>query len=106
MCNDIEGFIRAFKFKNAKELEDIFTNGNCYHFSVILKQLFPCGKIVYDYLRGHFLFYYHENYYDITGKTQADETSIIDIRYMDRLEQYKLERDCAYKGIGNWLYFS
>ena len=42
-------------------------SGNCYYFSIILKDRFPEGKIFYDVIYGHFVFLYNEKYYDWTG---------------------------------------
>lgn len=42
-------------------------SGNCYYFSIILKNRFPEGEIFYDVIYGHFVFLYKEKYYDWTG---------------------------------------
>lgn len=42
--------------------------GNCYHFSVILKDRFPHGSIYYDVINGHFVFKYEDYYYDWSGE--------------------------------------
>ena len=44
-----------------------WVSGNCYYFSLILKDRFPEGKIYYDVISGHFVFEYYGNYYDWTG---------------------------------------
>lgn len=41
--------------------------GNCYYFSLILKERFTSGVIYYDVIYGHFIFRYKDFYYDWTG---------------------------------------
>lgn len=43
-------------------------DGNCYYFSIILKDRFPSGSIYYDVIYGHFVFKYEDVYYDWTGE--------------------------------------
>jgi hypothetical protein len=47
-------------------------NGNCYYFAVILQSRFPGGSIYYDTTRGHFLFKYHNVFYDWSGAVSED----------------------------------
>lgn len=42
-------------------------SGNCWYFSVILKDRFPNGKIFYDVIEGHFCVKIDGNYYDWEG---------------------------------------
>lgn len=42
-------------------------NGNCYYFAIILKDRFPEGTIYYDVIWGHFVFKYHDEFYDWNG---------------------------------------
>ena len=42
-------------------------DGNCYYFSIILKERFSNGKIYYDVIDGHFVFLYQNQFYDWTG---------------------------------------
>lgn len=44
-----------------------WTTGNCYYFSIILKDRFPEGVIFYDVTYGHFVFKYQNEFYDWTG---------------------------------------
>ena len=41
-----------------------WTTGNCYYFAIILKDCFSSGKIFYDVINGHFIFFYDGKYYD------------------------------------------
>ena len=47
-------------------------SGNCYYFSLILKDRFPDGIIYYDVIDGHFVFKYHESYYDWSGEIHPE----------------------------------
>lgn len=69
---EILEFINKFKFKYKKELEYIFTSGNCYYFAVILKERFN-GEIYYLPIENHFICKIDNNYYDITGKAKMNE---------------------------------
>lgn len=91
----IEQFIEKFKFKYNKELEYIFTSGNCYYFAIILKERFN-GEIYYLPIANHFVCKINNNYYDITGIASMNESPI-------RWESYKnidnknyniISRDC------------
>ena len=95
----IEIFISNFKRDfNEDSLIRVFTEGNCYHFAVILKNIYPEGRIIYSQSLGHFLLEIDEEYYDITGKVDAD---ILDKAYFDTLyytdsSLYRsLLRDCV-----------
>lgn len=97
----IDVFIKRFKEGfNKQALEDAFTNGNCYHFAVILSELYDEGDIVYDEIDGHFMFRYKDKYYDITGEVTNvnNARSLLAISYDDEPLYGRLLRDCAYKG--------
>ena len=73
-----------------------WVTGNCYYFSLILKDRFPEGLIYYDVINGHFIFEYEDYYYDWTG-------NIIPNGYLvewDRFDEYDsnqkqvIIRDC------------
>ena len=38
--NEVLKFIDKFKFIHKKEIEEVFTTGNCYYFALILKERF------------------------------------------------------------------
>lgn len=102
----INEFIENFKTNfNKENIEYIFMNGNCYHFSVILKNIFRKGKIVYNQSNNHFLFKLNNKYYDIKGEYIAIyNDNIINLkRILKKDSKYSaiLTRDCIYK----WNYF-
>lgn len=57
MNNTILQFIQRFPDAN-------WLNGNCYYFSIILKDRFPTGQIYYDTFKSHFIFKLNDTFYD------------------------------------------
>ena len=45
--------------------EIVYTNGSCIKFAMILKHIYPEGKILYDL--NHAIFEYDKKYFDING---------------------------------------
>lgn len=91
---DILDFINGFKKGHELSvIEDIFTNSNCFHFAVILKNIFG-GNIVYDVDLNHFLLEVQDKYYDITGEVEEPFNSYLwgDMEDIDPLE-YELVYD-------------
>ena len=95
MNNKIKDFIsRRFK-------EDYnWTTGRCYFFAIILKDVFPGGKIFYDPIDGHFLYKYENNFYDWTGQKTYTEKEIDCFYEWDRLKDWepflekRIRHDC------------
>ena len=48
-----------------KGSEIVYTQGSCVKFAMILKHIYPTGKILYDL--DHAIFEYDGNYFDING---------------------------------------
>lgn len=70
MKNKITKFIINFKKGFPSDIvEDLFTESNCYHFAVILTNIFE-GDILYDVDNNHFISKIDGNYYDITGEVE------------------------------------
>lgn len=94
-------FIDKFKqgFAN-DEIVKIFTQGNCYHFAIILKNIYTEGRIVHNRKINHFMLEYADKYYDITGEVKSDKN---DCEYWDTLyytdsnDYNLLMRDCVLK---------
>ncbi|MDD3172153.1 MAG: hypothetical protein PHF63_00540 [Herbinix sp.] len=83
-------------------IESIFLYGNCYHFSLILSQLYPGGKIMYDQMDGHFIYKYFNSYYDITGKIGHIENhdvivGIDELESIDPLLHERIINDCVWR---------
>ena len=70
--------------------------GNCYYFSLILKDRFPGGIIYYDVMDGHFVFKYQEKYYDWSGEIHP-ESYLVEwdkFEQYDSLQKQVIIRDC------------
>lgn len=101
--NEIENFIERFRRgHNEGALLDCFLYGNCYHFAVILKEVFRDrlgGNIVYDPIEGHFYYELYARYYDIRGRVVPENKPLPlwYIQFHDKLLYERLLRDCVYK---------
>jgi hypothetical protein len=96
-AGDILGFIRGFnQAENNDVLKKTFTQEYCYYFSVILRERFPGGTIVYAPIIGHFLYKIQGKLYDITGEVDIDIYHDFEI-YPDRLQKERIVRDCILK---------
>lgn len=58
---------------------EVYTNGSCVRFALILKNTFPEGRVLYD--EDHAIFELHERGYDITGEVPITDkhTDIMDV---------------------------
>ena len=65
--DEVLEFIFRFKSKYPSELEDLFTNGYCYWFAIMLTTNFG-GEIWYNPSVIHFCAYIDGWFYDITGR--------------------------------------
>lgn len=54
-------------FKNSIE---VYTKGSCVKFCMILKYIFPKGKILYDC--NHAIFELNNRYFDISGEVEKE----------------------------------
>lgn len=92
MENEVLEFINR-RFKN----DCHWLDGNCYYFCIILKERFKSGKIVYDQIKGHFMFLYEGVLYDYSGIINCDTYNLLDdIKGDDPLLYSRLERDCIW----------
>lgn len=89
--------LEVLKFIKRRFTENChWLDGNCYYFSLILKDRFPKGEIYYDVIYGHFVFKYEDDFYDWTGLTEEPETAIpwsVFDEY-DSLLKQRIIRDC------------
>ena len=98
----IESFISDFKkdFGDENLVETAFTNGNCYHFAVIMETLFN-GYVMYNPIENHFAFMDDKNrdLWDITGKLKDKSNYVLWSEYQrfDRLEAERITEQCMYK---------
>ena len=56
--------------------QQVYTEGSCYHFYLILKCIYPDAK-AYDSV-GHILTKIDNKYYDITGEVIPDMDSVVE----------------------------
>lgn len=95
---EIQEFIDAFKSGHEAILEKIFTRGNCYWFSEILKQRFG-GSIWYLPVSGHFICRIGNRFYDVMGeKKDISECMIFweTYQHMDPAHYERIERCCVH----------
>ena len=96
----IETFVENFKKGfNKTYLEDVFSNGNCFHFALILEGMFEDAEIIYDLDLNHFLTNIDGKIYDIKGKS----TEPMNWESWETISENKdgewtqLIKDCVYK---------
>lgn len=92
MQNEVLDFINK-RFK--KDCD--WLTGNCYYFTLILKDRFPEGHIYYDVINGHFVFAYKCYIYDWTGIIKNVDGILIrweDFNSYDPLQRERIVRDC------------
>ena len=89
--NEIENFIKRRFPVDCKWL-----SGNCYYFSLILKDRFKSGKVLYDVINGHFIFLYDGKYYDWSGCIEPDGYLVEWEKFdeYDSLQRQVIVRDC------------
>ena len=68
------------------EAVDVYTQGSCIKFAMILLELMPAGRILYN--SDHAIFEYENNYYDINGL--AEYNKHLDISEYGVLQMYDL----------------
>lgn len=71
-------------------------SGNCYYFSLILKDRFPGGTIYYDVIDGHFVFLYKGKYYDWTGIVHLKDCLVEWNKFAeyDNMQKERIVEDC------------
>ena len=89
--SDIQEFIQR-RFQS----DCNWLTGNCYYFSLILKDRFPDGVIYYDVINGHFVFKYLEKYYDWSGEIHPQGYLVEWDKFdkYDSLQKQVIIRDC------------
>lgn len=66
--------------------QQVYTEGSCYHFYLILKEVFPDAEPWYD--NEHIVTKIGDKFYDITGEIRKDE---LDMFKYQRLPSYRLK---------------
>lgn len=65
--------------------QQVYTEGSCYHFYLILKQVFPQTQPHYD--EDHVVSEIDGKYYDITGEIRGD----LNLAKYERVPSYSLK---------------
>lgn len=94
---DVKEFISR-RFPKSINSDSNWTNGNCYYFSLILKDRFN-GTVYYDIIHGHFLTLINDAFFDATGivyKLSKKELNLIE---NNKFTSCKLEYDIT---VVNW----
>lgn len=65
--------------------QQVYTEGSCYHFYLILKEVFPEAEPWFD--EDHILTKIGDKFYDITGEVRRD----ISLNKYDRIPSYGLK---------------
>lgn len=96
-------FIKAFIADTGltqEQAEAAFLRGNCYHFAVILCDIFK-GDIVYNLYMGHFVALIGGVYYDITGEVVLNDASpmytLEGLKLADETEYARIKHNCIHK---------
>lgn len=89
-------FIGNFYKSNDKSHEECevirkqFRSGYCYHFAVILNDLFPGGEICIAAPFGHIVYVYETIPYDVEGIYDGEAIDLIPISFLgDRITNFK-----------------
>lgn len=97
MTETILAFIDKFKEIYPTELEDMFNDGWCYYFAIMLRARFG-GRIYYLPIDNHFVCKIGELFYDIKGVVVPEEAIPWDeYKYEDILHEKRIIRDCIMK---------
>ena len=98
MEQTVLAFIDKFKELYKEQLEDIFVDGWCYYFAVILKARFA-GRIYYLPIENHFVCKIGELFYDVKGIFVPEEEAYPwdEYKYEDILHVKHIIRDCIMK---------
>lgn len=67
--NKVEKFIQVIRDSFIGS-QQVYTEGSCYHFYKILKQVFPEAECWYN--QDHIITKIDDEFYDITGKISVD----------------------------------
>lgn len=101
LSNEVLDFINGFKEMHPLEIEDVFSNGYCYWFAMILSSRFGVidSSIYYLPIRNHFITKIGNKFYDITGEIIPDEETYEWTTYkiFDSLDYGRIKRDCILK---------
>jgi len=82
--NKVESFISKVRDSFIGS-QQVYTHGSCYHFYLILKEVFSDAEAYYD--ADHIITKIDNKFYDITGEVKGDLT----LEKYERLPSYSLK---------------
>jgi hypothetical protein len=82
--NEVERFISVVRDSFIGS-QQVYTEGSCYHFYLILKEVFPTAEPYFD--KDHVITKIDDKFYDITGEVRGDLT----LYKYERLPSYGLK---------------
>ena len=71
--NNVEQFIATIRDSFIGS-QQVYTEGSCYHFYLILKNVFPDAKAYYD--QDHIITEIEGKFYDITGEVMKNSNML------------------------------
>ena len=85
MRNKVERFVDLLRNAHPDN-EEMYMRGQCYNFSLILRELNPGARIYYSAMEGHVYTEIDGYFYDIRGKhlTVPDDLELLDHRRGDK----------------------
>jgi len=86
MCiqDQVESFISTVRDSFVGS-QQVYTEGSCYHFYLILKEVFPEAQAYYD--EDHIITKINGKFYDITGEVRGD----LNLSKFERVPSYSLK---------------
>lgn len=67
---------------------EMYLNGQCYSFAIILRELFPGGELWYSDFEGHMYYKYEKCFFDIRG---------VHYKKPNGIRKYLFDGDPAYR---------
>jgi hypothetical protein len=102
--SDILKFIDDFKAMHREEIEDLFSNGYCYYFCIILIHRFnlSSANLYYVPVYNHFITKIGRFYYDIKGTVMSKDVLKLAVKWSEYkkeepLDSARIIRDCIKK---------
>jgi hypothetical protein len=96
--NKVLTFIHEFKKRHPQEIEDVFYNGYCYYFAIMLKKRFG-GNLYFNEKLVHFGIEINNEIYDILGivADKSEWVSWKDFKEMRPDLIHDIEKTCIRK---------
>ena len=93
--SEVLEFIAHFhKVKNPEVIDNLFTNGCCYWFSLLLHSRFKGSIIMYDPIENHFVTKIEDRLYDVTGDVTGKYNVIDWETYDDDIHKKRIISQC------------